>query len=177
MALRVGVESRRAARVQECIEGGRVPPGAVTEMSREKRGAVGSAEGILSRRGARTAITVIACAAALLVAAAPASAKDEFEDGFKDELGRIAAHEAVGAGRAMLGYILLGHPGHYGNNGHHDPYPYGRGYHERVVYYPVEVHHYHHHYYRKHKHHHHHHHYGYHHGGCDHEDHHHHYDD
>jgi hypothetical protein len=46
----------------------------------------------------------------LLLGASPASAGDEFEDGFKDELGRIAAHEAVGAGRQILATILLGAP-------------------------------------------------------------------
>jgi hypothetical protein len=106
------------------------------------------------------AIGLIGCALALLVAAGPAAAKDEFEDGFKDELGRIAAHEAVGAGRAALGYILLGHPG-YGDH-RHDPYPYGYGYNERVVYYPSEVHHHHYYYGKKHHRGHHHRHHGHH---------------
>jgi hypothetical protein len=45
----------------------------------------------------------------LLVSGA-ARAGDEFEDGFKDELGRIAAHEAVYVGRGLLARILLGPP-------------------------------------------------------------------
>ena len=48
--------------------------------------------------------------ALVLSGAEPASAKDEFEDGFKDELGRIAAHEAVRGGRQILASILLGGP-------------------------------------------------------------------
>jgi hypothetical protein len=43
-----------------------------------------------------------------LLGAEPARAGDEFEDGFKDELGRIAAHEAVRGGRQILASILLG---------------------------------------------------------------------
>jgi hypothetical protein len=43
-----------------------------------------------------------------LMGAEPARAGDEFEDGFKDELGRIAAHEAVRGGRQILAGILLG---------------------------------------------------------------------
>ena len=56
-----------------------------------------------------------ALAAAWLLAPASAEAKNEFEDAFKYELGRIAAHEAAGAGRSLLGSILFGHHGH----GHH----------------------------------------------------------
>ncbi|MCP4005256.1 MAG: hypothetical protein GY725_13780 [bacterium] len=50
-----------------------------------------------------------------------ASASDEFEHGFKHELGRIAAHEAVGIGRALIGAIF-GHGSHEhrGSHGHED---------------------------------------------------------
>lgn len=60
----------------------------------------------------RTTPWLGAIAAAALSFAAPGDARagDEFEDGFKDELGRIAAHEAVGAGRQILATILLGAP-------------------------------------------------------------------
>jgi hypothetical protein len=44
--------------------------------------------------------------------ASPARAGDEFERGFKDELGRIAAHEAVGAGKLVLAHVLLGDYAH-----------------------------------------------------------------
>jgi hypothetical protein len=70
-------------------------------------------------------------AAGLFLSAAPeARAGDEFEDGFKDELGRVAAHEAVGIGRGVLaGILLAGDPRHYGGHrdhgGHHDYYDRG----------------------------------------------------
>jgi hypothetical protein len=82
----------------------------------------------------------IAGLALALMSASPAEAKDEFEDGFKDELGRIAAHEAVGVGRQVLASVLLGGPyvaspapyrepahgyGYSGDYGY-DPQPYGR---------------------------------------------------
>lgn len=56
--------------------------------------------------------------AGFLLAAPDARAGDEFEDGFKDELGRLAAHEAVGIGRGVLASILLG-----GHRGYYDDYP------------------------------------------------------
>ncbi len=43
---------------------------------------------------------------ALLVLATPAQAGDAFENGFKDELGRIAAREAVHAGKHILVSVL-----------------------------------------------------------------------
>jgi hypothetical protein len=46
--------------------------------------------------------------AMFLAAPGAASAGDEFEDGFKDELGRIAAHEVVNAGRGAVAQILFG---------------------------------------------------------------------
>jgi hypothetical protein len=87
----------------------------------------------------RNGVGVTGLALALL-SASPAEAKDEFEDGFKDELGRIAAHEAVGVGRQVLAGFLLAGPqvaapapyrapvygyGHSGDYGY-DPRPYGR---------------------------------------------------
>lgn len=78
--------------------------------------------------------------ALVLMGTSPAEAKNEFEDGFKDELGRIAAHEAVGAGRQILAGILVGGPwvaapapyrepaygyDHSGDYGY-GPEPYGR---------------------------------------------------
>ncbi len=46
----------------------------------------------------------------VLAAPEPANAKNEFEDGFKSELGRIAAHQAAGLGRGILGQVI--HGGH-----------------------------------------------------------------
>ena len=57
---------------------------------------------------------------AALALASPARAGDEFEDAFKYELGRIAAHEAVGLGRGILAQLILGGPG---GHGHHHAYP------------------------------------------------------
>ena len=86
---------------------------------------------------------VVALAAAALVAgvAAPAQAKDEFEDAFKYELGRIAAHQTVYAGTHILGTVLggghrhhrgCGHGYAYGDPGHHQDYGhYGHGYYRR----------------------------------------------
>lgn len=50
----------------------------------------------------------------LLLATSPAQAKNEFEDGFKDELGRIAAHEAVRAGKHVVAAVV------YGDSHRHD---------------------------------------------------------
>ena len=75
---------------------------------------------------------VVALAAAALIAgvAAPAQAKDEFEDAFKYELGRIAAHEAVYAGKHIVGTLL--HVGHRHHGGHgYQGCSYGYGYHYR----------------------------------------------
>jgi hypothetical protein len=61
-------------------------------------------------------LMVVSVAVGLLLLSAPAAqAKDEFEDAFKYELGRIAAHEAVRGGRIILAEILLGG---------YPPYPY-----------------------------------------------------
>ena len=47
----------------------------------------------------------------MLTSAGAARAGDEFENGFEDELGRIAAHGAVAVGRGILTQILVGPPG------------------------------------------------------------------
>lgn len=103
----------------------------------------------MSSRGNGSGRWVVALAAALLLVgvAAPAEAKDEFEHAFKHELGRIAAHEAVYAGRHILGAVILGSRGHHGGYGRH-PYGYGHSGHHRG----------------RHRGHGHRHHYGYHHG-------------
>ena len=106
---------------------------------------------------AAVAITALALALPTV-----ASAGDEFEDGFKDELGRISAHEAVGVGRLILGHILHGghsrhayprhdpphrptyHPRY--RDRHHGYYDYGRPRYDRYVYHE------HHHYRHKRKH-------------------------
>ncbi len=68
----------------------------------------------------------------LIVAAAPqgAQAGDDFERGFKRELGAIAAHEAVGIGRHILGGVIAGpygyrhsgYRGRYAQRSHYGPY-------------------------------------------------------
>ena len=101
----------------------------------------------------RNSVGVTGLALALM-SASPAEAKDEFEDGFKDELGRIAAHEAVVVGRQVLAGILIGGPqvaapapyrepsygyGYSGDYGY-DPQPYGRTVvhrHDHYYYQPV----------------------------------------
>lgn len=85
----------------------------------------------------RVGITWIAGAAGLLLAAgllaAPAAqAGDDFERGFKNELGRIAAHEAVTVGFGVLGEVfapVFGGHGTYASRGHHRRrhYSYGGG--------------------------------------------------
>lgn len=47
------------------------------------------------------ALATLAAAAGLL-AAGPAHARNEFENGFEDEIGRILAHEAAYVGRSIL---------------------------------------------------------------------------
>ncbi len=80
-------------------------------------------------------------ALALLLAGAfarPAEAGDEFEDAFKYELGRIAAHEAVYVGRHVLGTLVAGaqpyahpprqpYPVYVAVPRAHEHYRYGRG--------------------------------------------------
>jgi hypothetical protein len=55
-------------------------------------------------------VAALVAFALVLLAGSGAQAKDEFEDAFKYELGRIAAHEAVYAGKRLLGTVLLGYP-------------------------------------------------------------------
>lgn len=84
--------------------------------------------------GARAARVGLAFAAgALLLGASPARAGGEFEDGFEDQLGRIAAVEVVRFGKAILfgGLDPYAHRGRVRRAGppprivhrHHDPYP------------------------------------------------------
>ena len=56
-------------------------------------------------------VAALAAAALIVGIATPAQARDEFEYAFRVELGRIAAHEAVYAGKHILGAVL--HGGHY----------------------------------------------------------------
>jgi len=60
---------------------------------------------------------VLLCGGTLLLfgAAAPASADSNFERGFEHELGRILAHEAVNAGKAVLFHGVV-HP--YADHGY-----------------------------------------------------------
>jgi hypothetical protein len=82
-----------------------------------------------TRRG-RPLLAALSAAGLFLSAAPEARAGDEFEDGFKDELGRLAAHEAVGIGRGILAEVLLaGDPRYYG--GHHDYRPRHHEYYDR----------------------------------------------
>lgn len=56
-------------------------------------------------RGCRTALAGVALVSgALLFAASPAQARNDFKNGFQDQLGRIAAFEVVRAGK----YVLFG---------------------------------------------------------------------
>ncbi len=83
------------------------------------------------RSWTRSWVAALAAAALIVGVAMPAQAKDEFEYAFKVELGRIAAHEVVYAGKHILGTVLhgghrhhqgcghgYGYPGHYVNYGH-----------------------------------------------------------
>ena len=107
-------------------------------------------------------LLLVAAAGLGLALVAPTDARaggDHFENGFKDELGRVAAHEAFGIGRHILAEVLLG-GGHYGHGYrrpiHHRTY-YRHGYyddydrHDRH-YYRHKRHHYRH--YKHHKRHH-----------------------
>lgn len=103
-------------------------------------------------RGAkRWLLGSLAALALAILGTSPATAGDEFERAFRYEfggtLGRIAAHKAVGVGRAVLGEVIGGHHGHahygaryhnprsgsydhYGaysrHNRHYDRHPHGR---------------------------------------------------
>ncbi len=69
---------------------------------------------------------------ALFGAAAPASAGDtNFERGFERELGRILAHEAVNAGKAILFQGIVHPDAHLQYAGHRGHPRYYRGHHDR----------------------------------------------
>jgi hypothetical protein len=61
-----------------------------------------------SRRGGRTAwlAAAVLLGGLALLGASSAQAGDDFERGFKNELGRIAAHEAVSLGTSLLGGLF-----------------------------------------------------------------------
>ena len=69
----------------------------------------------------------------LLAAPESARAGDDFERGFKRELGRITAREAVRVGRGVVGSVILGH-GHHGAYGR-TPYHPRRHYRRHHGYY------------------------------------------
>ena len=83
----------------------------------------------------RNGILTVMLALALSVAmVSTANAGDEFEDGFKTELGAISARAAVGLGVGLVGRIVHGGP-HYVSSGHGYYAPYRSGvYVERRVY-------------------------------------------
>lgn len=96
-------------------------------------------------------LTWLGALAAAMFLAAPEGARagDEFEDGFKDELGRLAAHQAVVVGRGVLAQVLLGgYPGyyypvdypthrpHYYDRGHERGYDHGHGHYRHHGGYP-----------------------------------------
>lgn len=61
----------------------------------------------MNRAGLASAVPASALLLAVGLLGAPeAQARDEFEKGFKSELGRIAAHEAVSLGFGVLGEIF-----------------------------------------------------------------------
>lgn len=102
-------------------------------------------------------------AAAVLLGSSTAQAGDEFERAFKSELGRIAAHEAVYAGRHFLASALLGYGAPYGaayprhGHGHHRHHRrhwrhHPRGYPPAYGYGPVVRHHHHHEHHHEHHH-------------------------
>lgn len=64
----------------------------------------------MTLKGSRgwTAAAALVAGMGIVFLSAPAEAKDEFEDGFKSELGRIAAHRAVYAGGQILGAVIYG---------------------------------------------------------------------
>ena len=119
------------------------------------------------RRWMQGSLTIAGAAAlgAVIAVGMPesASAGDDFERGFKRELGAIAAHEAVGIGRHILGGVITGGYGHHGYAGRHHyrshyrpyrPYPRYRPYRSSYRYFrPLyrsgrpSVRHEHHHYY------------------------------
>jgi hypothetical protein len=95
------------------MDGDQVPIGSSRFSARSRR--LGLAGGVLA-------------AGLVLATASGAQAKDEFEDGFKIELGRIAAHEAVHAGKHILGGVFHDHGDHGGYQGGYGYPAYGHGY-------------------------------------------------
>ncbi len=91
----------------------------------------------------RSAVLAFALAlGAVSLPATPAQARDEFENGFEDQIGRLLAFEAYRVGRVILG----GHAPYGGHRG--DYYDYGRPRHYRYsppprFYRPKHVHHHH----------------------------------
>ena len=61
-------------------------------------------------------VLAAALSAGVLVLFASGAQANGFEDAFEHELGRIAAHEAVYAGKHILGAVLLGYPGQHGRH-------------------------------------------------------------
>lgn len=129
-------------------------------------------DGVAPGRGVRWVLrgTGALAIAALFSVALPhtAAAGDDFERGFKRELGAIAAHEAVGLGRHILSGVIAGpygyrhsgytgshHPSrHYGRSYRHgyrgyDRHGYGRSYRSHRSYGRPRVVHEHHHYYQE----------------------------
>ena len=91
----------------------------------------------LSLTGALAALGLV------LTAAAPAEA-GRFGDGFEDELGRIAAHAAVGAGFHLLHHVTAPHyvethvvhgPRHYGPRPHYRSHRHDHKHHYRKHHY------------------------------------------
>ncbi len=103
-------------------------------------------------RHLRSVAIGIVGAAFLLLGAAPAQAGgDQFENGFKDEAGRIAAHAAYGVGAAVLAGLVYGPPaGYYRPYGPPPGYAYGYAYPAPP---PVQVYEHHHYYHRAKRHH------------------------
>lgn len=90
-----------------------------------------------SFRWVPTAALLLLGMGVLFAAPQNARAGDDFERGFKRELGRITAREAVRVGRDVVGGVILGH-------GHHR----GGHYYGRTPYYPRRHYRRHHGYYR-----------------------------
>lgn len=86
-------------------------------------------------RGAALAVFGLALAA-IALPAAPAQARDEFENGFEDQIGRLLAFEAYRVGRVVLG-AGVPYAGYRG-----DYYDYDRPRHEHHHYYPPPRHYY-----------------------------------
>jgi hypothetical protein len=105
-----------------------------------------------SRTLCAATLTVIAIAlGSVALTASPAQARDEFQNGFEDQIGRMLAFEAYRVGRVVLGG---GFPYATYRGGYDDDYGYyGRPREERHYYYerpryrrPKHIHHHHHHY-------------------------------